>query len=68
MKYAKAYAGALTVVLSFAVLQLGLELPDTVSGALTTLLTGAIVWWVPNKQPKERPRPLTDSRPSRPEG
>jgi hypothetical protein len=50
MKYAKAYAGAATVLISFAVLQLGLELPDEVTGAITTLLTGAIVWWVPNKK------------------
>lgn len=63
MKYAKAYAGAVTVVLSYVILQFGLDLPDEVAGAITTLLTGAIVYAVPNKQPKERPRPLPDSRP-----
>jgi hypothetical protein len=57
MKYAKAYAGAATVLISFVVLQLGLELPDEVTGAITTLLTGAIVWWVPNKKGAARPRP-----------
>jgi hypothetical protein len=55
MKYAKAYAGAATVLISFAVLQFGLELPDEVTGAITTLLTGAIVWWVPNKKGPQEP-------------
>lgn len=57
MKYAKAYAGAATVVLSFVVLQFGLQLPDEVTGAITTLLTGAIVWWVPNKKPEANTTP-----------
>jgi hypothetical protein len=66
MKYAKAYAGALTVLVSFLVLQVGLELPDEVTGAITVLLTPVVVALVPNKQEPVRTRPLPDSRPPRP--
>jgi hypothetical protein len=60
MKYAKAYAGAATVLISFVVLQFGLELSDEVTGAITTLLTGAIVWAVPNKKPEAETPPAYD--------
>lgn len=54
MKYAKAYAAAATVVLSFVVLQFGLQLPDEVTGAITVLLTPAVVAFVPNKKEPEQ--------------
>lgn len=63
MKYAKAYAGAAALVVTFVVGEFGLSLPEEVTGAIALLLTPVVIAIVPNKQPKERPRPLPDSRP-----
>lgn len=58
MKYAKAYAGALTVLVAFVAGKYGLELDDEVTGAITVLLTPAVVALVPNKEaPPEQKAP-----------
>lgn len=49
-KYAKAIAGALTVIVVFVVGQFGLDLPPEVVTAVGTLLTALVVWAVPNAQ------------------
>ena len=48
--YAKAYAGAITAILVFVAAEVGLQLPDTVTAALLTLITGGIVYAVRNRQ------------------
>ncbi len=50
MTAAKALAGALTALVVFIVSQFGLDLPGEVTSALTTLLTFAAVYFVPNKE------------------
>lgn len=47
-QYAKAIAGAVTALIVWIVAQFGLELPDEVTGALITLITGGIIYWVKN--------------------
>lgn len=49
MKYAKAYAGAITIVIVFGLGEVGFNLPDSVTGAITVLLTPLVVAIVPNK-------------------
>jgi hypothetical protein len=50
MEYAKAYAGAVTAILVFAVAHVGLELPEEVTASLELLITGGIVWIVKNRK------------------
>lgn len=49
-KYAKAYAAALVVLITFVVAQFGLDLPEAVTGALIVILTPSVVAAVPNKK------------------
>jgi len=65
MKYAKAYAGAATVLISFLLTKVGFDLSDEVTGAITVLLTPVVVALVPNKKEPVRNRPLPDSRPEK---
>jgi hypothetical protein len=48
-QYAKAIGGALTALAVFCAGEFGLELPEEVTAALTTIFTAAVVWAVPNK-------------------
>ena len=50
MPTAKALAGAATTLIVFVVALVGLDLPEGVVAALLTVLTGALVYLVPNKQ------------------
>jgi hypothetical protein len=52
MPTAKALAGAITAIVVYAVAQLGLELPEPIVGALSLVVTGAVVYFVPNKPPE----------------
>lgn len=54
-KYAKAIAGALTVLIVFVVGELGLDLDENVTAAIGTLVTAFVVWRVPNS-PDKAPR------------
>lgn len=48
-KYAKAIAGATTVLIVSIVGEFGLELSDELTTAIGTLVTAFVVWCVPNK-------------------
>jgi hypothetical protein len=50
VKFAKAYAAAVAVVITYIVGELGLNLPDGVTGAIALLLTPLVVAIVPNKK------------------
>lgn len=52
MKYAKALAGAATALVVFVAAEAGLDLPEEVTAALTTLFTAAVVALVPNTDPE----------------
>jgi hypothetical protein len=49
MKFAKAYAAALTVLITVLVGKVGFDFDDEVTGALAVVLTPLVVAWVPNK-------------------
>jgi hypothetical protein len=51
MEYAKAWSAALAVLVSFIVGEVWIELPEAVTLALGTVITGAVVARVRNKQP-----------------
>jgi hypothetical protein len=51
MEYAKAWSAALAVLVSFIVGEVWIELPEAVTLALGTVITGAVVARVGNKQP-----------------
>ena len=53
MPTAKALAGALTAIIVYVVTLVGLDLPEGVVGALLTVITGAVVYLVPNKEQTE---------------
>lgn len=55
MKYAKAYAAALSTIIVYVALQFGLNVPEEVSAAVAVVLTPVVVAVVPNK--KETPPP-----------
>lgn len=57
MKYAKAYAGAAAVVLTFLVGEVGLELPEEVTASIATLLVPLVVAIIPNKEASSGSRP-----------
>jgi len=50
-EHAKAIAGALTTLVVFIAAEVGFDLPDGVTAAVGTILTGAIVWYVTNRRP-----------------
>jgi hypothetical protein len=54
MEYAKAWAGGAAVLISFVVGQVWIELPESITAALATVLTGAVIAVVKNKK-KETP-------------
>lgn len=56
LEYAKAWAGALAVLVAFVVGEVWIELPESVTAALATLFTGAVVWAVRNRAPGEAQR------------
>jgi hypothetical protein len=51
MEYAKAWSAALAVLVSFIVGEVWIDLPEAVTLALGTVITGAVVARVGNKQP-----------------
>ena len=55
MEYAKAWAGGAAVLISFIVGQVWIELPESITAALATVLTGAVVFVVKNKK---KPAPV----------
>lgn len=50
MKYAKAYASAAAVVISFIVGELWIELPPEITGCIAVLLVPLVVAYIPNKE------------------
>lgn len=62
MENAKAIAGALTTLIVFIAAEVGLDLPDGVTAAVGTILTGAVVWYVANKKPAPEPATLEGVR------
>lgn len=52
MPTAKALAGAVTAILVYVAAQVGLELPEPVVAALSLVVTGAVVYLVPNRPPE----------------
>jgi hypothetical protein len=54
MEYAKAWAGGAAVLISFIVGEVWIQLPEPVTGALATVITGAVVFVVKNRK-KETP-------------
>ena len=55
MKYAKAYASAAAVVITFLVGEVGLDFPTEVTGAIAVLLVPAVVAVIPNKEAPDGP-------------
>jgi hypothetical protein len=55
-QYDKAYAAALTAIITYVVGQVWIDLPEGITAALIVLITPAVTWRVPNKRPKVRAR------------
>jgi hypothetical protein len=49
MEYAKAWAAAAALVLSFVVGEVLIDLPETVTAAVAVLITPLVVKYVPNR-------------------
>lgn len=52
-EYAKAWAGAAAALIAFVVGEVWIELPEPVTGALATVITGAVVWAVRNRPTRD---------------